>query len=167
MFFGKPEQFGFVVQSTKGTPWSDAFEEVTSLVTSNLDEHEPFGFKDGISQPQIDWEQRRQTPCTQLEYTNIVALGEFLLGYRNEYGKITDRPLLEPDATSAGLLAAQDAPARKDLARNGTYLVMRQLEQDVRKLCQFLYQQADGNLAETDKLGSKMVGRRKAGHPLL
>ena len=62
---------------------------------------------------QIDWEQQRQTPCTQLEYTNIVALGEFLLGYRNEYGKITDRPLLDPDAANAELLPAVDAPGEK------------------------------------------------------
>ena len=167
MFFAEPGQFDSFVESAKGNTWTDAFEELTSLGTSDLDENEPFGFADGISQPQIDWEQRRQTPCSQVEYTNIVALGEFLLGYRNEYGKITDRPLLEPDATSAGLLAAQDAPARKDLGRNGTYLVMRQVEQDVRKLWQFLYQQADGNLAETDKLGAKMVGRTKAGDPLV
>jgi deferrochelatase/peroxidase EfeB len=167
MFFAEPGQFDSFVQSAKGNTWTDAFEELTSLGTSDLDENEPFGFADGISQPQIDWEQQRQTPCSQMEYTNIVALGEFLLGYRNEYGKITDRPLLEPDSANAGLLAAEDAPARKDLGRNGTYLVMRQLEQDIRKFWQFLYHQAGGNLAETDKLGAKMVGRTKAGNPLV
>ena len=167
MFFAGPGQFDSFIESTKGNTWTDAFEELTWLGTSNLDENEPFGFADGISQPQIDWEQQRQTPCSQMEYTNIVALGEFLLGYRNEYGKITDRPLLEPDAASAGLLAAEDAPERKDLGRNGTYLVMRQLEQDVRNFWQSLYQQAGGNLAETDKLGAKMVGRTKAGDPMV
>jgi deferrochelatase/peroxidase EfeB len=167
MFFAEPDQFDSFVQSTKGNTWSDAFEEVTWLGTSNLDADEPFGFADGISQPQIDWEQQRQTPCTELQYTNIAALGEFLLGYRNEYGKITDRPLLEPDAVSADLLAAEDAPAKKDLGRNGTYLVMRQLEQDVRKFWQFLSQQAGGNLAEAGQLGAKMVGRTQVGDPLL
>ncbi|TMP89505.1 MAG: peroxidase, partial [Verrucomicrobia bacterium] len=127
MFFAEPEQFESFVQSAKGNAWSDAFEESTWLGTSNLDGDEPFGFADGISQPQIDWTQQRQTPCIQLRYTNIVALGEFLLGYRNEYGKITDRPVLEPDADTAELLAADDAPTKKDLGRNGTYLVMRQL----------------------------------------
>jgi len=167
MFFAEPEQFDFFVQSAKGNTWSDAFEEVTWLGTSNLDGDEPFGFADGISQPQIDWEQQRQTPCTQLQYTNIAALGEFLLGYRNEYGKITDRPLLEPDAASSELLDADDAPTKKDLGRNGTYLVMRQLEQDVRKFWQFLCQQAGGNLAEAGQLGAKMVGRTQAGNPLV
>jgi Dyp-type peroxidase family len=167
MFFAEPEHFDSFVQSTKGNTWSDAFEEVTSLGTSNLDGDEPFGFADGISQPQIDWEQRRQTPRTELQYTNIAALGEFLLGYRNEYGKITDRPLLEPDATSSELFDADDAPAKKDLGRNGTYLVMRQLEQDVRQFWRFLYQQAGGNLAEAGELGAKMVGRTQAGDPLV
>jgi Dyp-type peroxidase family len=166
MFFGESDQFDSFVQSVKGNTWNEAFEEVTSLGTSNLDGDEPFGFADGISQPQIDWEQQRQTPCTQLQYTNITALGEFLLGYRNEYGKITDRPLLEPDAATAELLAAEDAPTKKDLGRNGTYLVMRQLEQDVRKFWQFLYEQADGNLAEAGQLGAKMVGRTQSGDPL-
>ena len=118
--FRRATEFDSFVQSTKGNTWSDAFEEVIWLGTSNLDGDEPFGFADGISQPQIDWDQQRQTPCTQLEYTNVVALGEFLLGYRNEYGKITDRPLLDPDAANAELLPAVDAPEKKDLGRNGT-----------------------------------------------
>ena len=167
MFFAEPEHFDSFVQSTKGNTWSEAFEEVIWLGTSNLDGDEPFGFADGISQPQIDWDEQRQTPCTQLEYTNIVAVGEFLLGYRNEYGKITDRPLLDPDATNAELLPAVDAPDKKDLGRNGTYLVMRQLEQDVREFWKFLYEHAGGNLAEAGQLGTKMVGRTQGGDPLL
>jgi deferrochelatase/peroxidase EfeB len=60
-----------------------------------------------------------------------------------------------------------DAPAKKDLGRNGTYLVMRQLEQDVREFWKFLYKHAGGNLAEAGQLGAKMVGRTQAGDPLL
>src|SRR5215475_1476828 len=167
MFFAEPDQFASFVENAKGDIWCAAFEEVTCLGTSNLDGDEPFGFADGISQPEIDWEEQRQTPCKQLEYTNIVALGEFLLGYRNEYGKITDRPLLDPDAANAELLSAVDMPEKKDLGRNGTYLVMRQLEQDVRGFWKFLYEQHGGNLAQIAQLGSKMVGRTRAGDPLV
>ena len=167
MFFGKPTQFESFVQSAKGDAWSDAFDELKWLGTSDLNETEPFGFADGISQPQIDWERQRRTPCTQLEYTNLTALGEFLLGYHNEYGKITERPVLETEPASAELLEAIDAPGKKDLGRNGTYLVMRQLEQDVRKFWQFLYEQAGGNPAEAAQLGAKMVGRTQAGDPLV
>ena len=168
MFFAEPDKFDSFLESAKGNTWSDAFEhDVTWLGTSNLDGDEPFGFADGISQPQIDWEQQLQRPCAQSVYTNIVALGEFLLGYRNEYGKITDRPLLDPDPATAGLFDAEDAPAKKDLGRNGTYLVMRQLEQDVRGFWQFLYKQTGGNLPEATQLGAKLVGRTRAGDPLV
>jgi deferrochelatase/peroxidase EfeB len=167
MFFAEPRQFDAFVQTTKGNFWAEAFEEVMTLDTSNLDGDEPFGFADGISQPQIDWEQQLERPCTQLEYTNVVALGEFLLGYPNEYGKITDRPLLETDAATTDLLSAADAPLKKDLARNGTYLVMRQLEQDVRTFWKFLYEHAGGNIADASELGAKLVGRTRAGDPLV
>src|SRR6476661_8659775 len=118
MFLAEQGQLDSFIQRARDQNWSDAFEEIASLGTSNLDGVEPFGFADGISQPQIDWEQQLERPYTQLEYTDVVALGEFLLGYPNEYGKITDRPLLEPDAATTGLLNAEDAPAKKDLARN-------------------------------------------------
>src|SRR6476660_2607547 len=167
MFFAEQGQLDSFIQKARDQNWSEAFEEITSLGTSNLDGDEPFGFADGISQPQIDWEQQLVRPCTQLEYTNMVALGEFLLGYHNEYGKITERPLLDPDAATAGLLNAKDAPSKKDLARNGSYLVMRQLEQDVRGFWKCLYEQAGGNIEEADQLGAKMVGRTRAGDPLM
>ena len=104
----------------------------------------------------------------QIDYSNVVALGEFLLGYPNEYDKYTDRPLIDADAASArGLLAAEDAPEKKDIGRNGTYLVMRQLRQDVRGLWQFVYRQAGGNSAEADRLAAAFVGRTRAGDPLV
>jgi Dyp-type peroxidase family len=167
MVFAEQDQLDSSIQRIKDQNWSEAFEEFTSLGTSNLDGVEPFGFADGISQPQIDWEQQLERPRNQLEYTNLVALGEFLLGYPNEYGKITDRPLLEPEGATTGLLNAEDAPAKKDLARNGTYLVMRQLEQDVRGFWKFLHEQADGNIADANELGAKMVGRTRTGDPLV
>ncbi len=76
----------------------------------------------------IGRKQERNMLAGQLDYSNIVALGEFLLGYRNEYGKYTDRPLVDADTSSAGLLPAEDAPEKRDVGRNGTYLVMRDLQ---------------------------------------
>ncbi len=167
MFFAHPDSFDAFVQGVTGDTWGAAFSEVDWLKTENLDGVEPFGFADGISQPQLDWEQQRHPPHTEFDYSNVVALGEFLLGYRNEYGLITDRPLLDPDAASAGLLPALDAPEKRDLGRNGTYLVMRQLEQDVRTFWQFVHQQAGGNAADAQELAAAMVGRTRAGDPLV
>jgi Dyp-type peroxidase family len=165
MLFAGPGGLDALVREATSGAWSQAFELLRWLGTGDLDEHEPFGFADGISQPQIDWAQQRKASGGQ--YSNIVALGEFLLGYSNEYSKYTDRPLVEADAASAGLLPAVDAPEKKDVGRNGSYLVMRHLRQDVRGFWRFIYQQANGDPARADKLAAAMVGRTKAGDPLV
>jgi Dyp-type peroxidase family len=166
MFFGEPGPFEPFVQTSKGPSWNDAFDTLACLDASDFGGVEAFGFADGISQPEIDWNQRLTVPRTQLDYSNIVALGEFLLGYRSEYGKYTDRPLLDDSAASANLPAAEDAPGKKDLGRNGTYLVFRQLQQDVRMFWQFALQQSGGDIAQAEKLASAMVGRTRSGNPL-
>lgn len=139
--------------------WEDGFEVLETLTTSDLDGREPFGFIDGISQPVIDWDRRRNVAKDQLDYSNAVSLGEFLLGYPNEYGKYTDRPLVDPSAGGAsGLYAAEEAPGKRDLGKNGTYLVLRTLEQDVTGFWNFL-RQATGSPEAAIRLAEKMVGR--------
>ena len=165
MFCAELKELDSHLRSATGDLWDEAFDVLRSF-PADLDEVEHFGFADGLSQPAIDWKQQREPPTTQLDYTNFGALGEFLLGYRNEYGKFTDRPLLEPDDSNAELLPAQDAPEKKDLGRNGTYLVLRQLQQDVRKFWRFTNQQAGGDFSKAEELAAVMVGRKRDGEPL-
>ncbi len=167
MFFAEPGGLTNFMQSATGPGWNEAFAEMRWLETANLDGVEPFGFTDGISQPQIDWERQRDPTRPQIDYSNIVALGEFLLGYPNEYNKYTDRPLVDANTASADLLPAEDAPGKKDVGRNGTYLVLRDLRQDVRAFWQFVRQKAGGDAAESEKLAAAMVGRTRAGDPLV
>ena len=167
MFFAVPGYFTGFVASAKGPGWNQAFDEIASLPTIDLDGIEPFGFADGISQPKIDWEARRDPRPPQLEYTNLMSLGEILLGYRNEYHHYTERPLLERSAATADLFDAEEAPGKKDLGRNCTYLVMRQLEQDVRGFWRFAYEQSGGDAIEADKLAATFVGRTRTGEPLV
>jgi deferrochelatase/peroxidase EfeB len=155
-------------QVVRGAVWNAAFEVLDCLPTSNLYGVEPFGFTDGVSQPTPDWERRRTTNGDQLEYGNLVALGEFLLGYPNEYGKYTDRPLLREGAEGASMLPyAEDWADMRDLGRNGSYLVLRQLAQDVRSFWQFSNQQANSDPQARQKLAEALVGRTLKGDPLV
>lgn len=171
MLFAEPDLLEHWKSSVKGPSWDVAFEEIACLPTSNMDGREPFGFVDGISQPEIDWDQTRKVPINGNEhaYSNVVCLGEFLLGYRNEYGRYTERSLVEPQGRAASELPfAEDEPKKKDLGRNGTYVVMRQLAQDVRGFWQALDRVANSSAEERWRLGSYMVGRRLAdGTPLV
>jgi deferrochelatase/peroxidase EfeB len=104
-----------------------------------------------------------------LRWTNTACLGEFLLGYPNEYAGYTDRPLIDParDAGSGLLPRAEDAPDRADIGRNGSYLVLRQLQQDVRGFWRFLDEHAGGNATRRRHLAEAMVGRAMDGEPLV
>lgn len=145
------------------------FDELACLSTAELAGKEPFGFEDGISQPKVDWDRERPVcDAAQFDYTNLSCLGEFLLGYPNEYGGYTDRPLLDPRRGVADLLPrAEDAPGKADLGRNGSYLVLRQLQQDVQGFWQYLERQAAGDAALREHLAESMVGRTRSGEPLV
>jgi deferrochelatase/peroxidase EfeB len=168
MFFtrGDAGLDAFVARAT-GPAFAAGFEVATELGTCDQDGIEPFGFADGMSQPAIDWDQQTDPDTRRLDYSNVAALGEFLLGYANEYGKFTDRPVVPADALSAGLPDAADAPGLKDVGRNGTYLVFRQLEQDVRGFWQFVHRAAGGDPAAMERLSSAFVGRKRNGEPLM
>jgi deferrochelatase/peroxidase EfeB len=140
------------------------FEVLHDLPTSDMNGREPFGFVDGISQPRIDWQAQR---VPDLDYSNLISMGEFLLGYRNEYGLYTERPLLDPTVPGAmSLPQAEDDTTRRDLGRNGSYLVLRELQQDVRGFWHFMATQAPDRAAMA-RLAEAMVGRRMTGQPLV
>jgi deferrochelatase/peroxidase EfeB len=144
------------------------FEILEELPTSDMHGREPFGFADGISQPQPDWDGTRHPGTSaDLQYGNLITVGEFLLGYRNEYGQYTNRPLLDPGSSGAvDLPIAEDDPSRRDLGRNGSYLVFRELHQDVRGFWQYLIEQT-GSREKSIRLAEAMVGRRMSGEPLI
>lgn len=156
----------FVAHAT-GPLFGSAFEMQQQLETGDLDGVEPFGFADGLSQPAVDWDQKTDPNSRMHLYDGISALGEFLLGYANEYGKVTDRPLVNVDATSASLPDAADDPGKKDVGRNGSYLVFRQLCQDVRGFWQFIQHASEGDQAAMDRLSSAFLGRTRSGEPLV
>lgn len=123
---------------------------------------EHFGFRDGIAQPTIAGLARKDIPA------NTVAAGEFILGYENEYDQYTRRPILsaaEPHARE--LPANPEATDTFDLGRNGSYMVYRQITQDVKAFWQYMDQSSGGGQGEEMvRLASKMMGRWPGGAPL-
>jgi Dyp-type peroxidase family len=135
--------------------------EVGRLATSPLVGTEPFGFRDGISQPLL---AELASPSTG---ERTVRVGEFVLGYPNEYGLRTGSPTAEDPG---GVLPRADGTGQRslgDLGRNGSYLVLRQLSQDVEGFWRFVDQAGGpGDPDAGTRLAAKMVGRWPNGTPL-
>jgi putative iron-dependent peroxidase len=122
--------------------------------------YEPFGFRDGLAQPVISelreerGAQRRQVrQDAGIFYDDrVVAPGEFILGYRNEYDELTYCPNVRcwpGDATTT----------RGRFGLNGTYLAVRQIEQKVEAFAEF-------EALHGSAVSEKVMGRRKDGKPL-
>ena len=129
------------------------------------DETEPFGYRDGISQPQVVGFGRGQS--TEEEDCKT---GEFVLGYENVFGKIAQGPSIVHDGNRGRLLPdTPDQPGQKALGFNGTYLVFRKLEQDVEGFTNWLDNQSDqtGRKMDPELLAAKIMGRWRSGAPLM
>jgi Dyp-type peroxidase family len=120
----------------------------------------PFGFNDGIAQPHISGNHPGTNPA------NTVAAGEFLLGYRNEYDVYPETPVIPAAGQQGdvGLLPSV-GPAQKDLGRNGSYLVFRQMQTHGGKFWDYLRAHA-ADEKDAVLLGAKMFGRWPSGAPL-
>jgi len=142
-------------------------QEIQSLGTTVLYERkEHFGFHDGIAQPTISGLKRKDSG------ENCLAAGEFILGYKNEYGQYTPRPGVPAEADQSNLLPAMPQTAMHDLGLNGSYLVFRQLKQDVSLFWKYVAsvtKNMDGSVNEEEmiKLSAQMVGRWPNGTPVV
>lgn len=114
-------------------------QDVCSLPT----ERDPFGFKDGISQPAVEGSG---IPGNNPHEPPIEA-GEFILGYQDETGDLA--PVPQPEV----------------LGRNGTYLVFRKLHTRVATFRQYLRDRSTSP-AEEELFSAKIVGRWPSGAPL-
>ncbi|HEU4533696.1 MAG TPA: hypothetical protein VFS00_06245, partial [Polyangiaceae bacterium] len=123
---------------------------------------EHFGFRDGLSQPAI-----AGSGSPPAAGDRAVAAGEFVLGYANEYGATPLSPSVAAGEDPRGLLP--DLPGgRRDLGRNGSYLVFRKLAQDVGAFRAYLRRataRPDGSddPRAAELLAARMVGRWRGG----
>src|SRR5262249_51413788 len=142
---------------------------------------EPFGFVDGLSQPVIRGTYKALRGADPI---HLVEPGEFILGYPDDRGDITPGPTLAAAHDPAKMLSVAAGPlptssvapadAARDPGRNGTFLAIRQLEQDVDAFWEFC--KAEGQhlrlppgvrVTPADFVAAKMVGRWRDGSPLV
>lgn len=129
------------------------------------DNKEHFGFRDGISQPTVLGSGR-----TGPEF-NYVNPGEFILGYENNYFVFPDSPTIVKEQGQSSLLPPSGArPGHRDLGKNGTYLIIRQMKEDVDAFWTFMKDRTKENGQVNEeasiKLASQMFGRWPSGAPL-
>ncbi|HEU0300409.1 MAG TPA: hypothetical protein VFR37_13160 [Longimicrobium sp.] len=142
-------------------------EPLTSIMLPNDKEH--FGFHDGIAQPRIAGLKQAGGSGP------AIPAGEVVLGYDNAYSRTPASPWVTADALSSSLLAEAkkdpfnpNAPAdRRDLGRNGTYVVFRTLEQNVKEFWRFVDERAGRDPHERKRLAAKIVGRWPNGASLV
>ncbi|SFI72886.1 Dyp-type peroxidase family [Amycolatopsis sacchari] len=129
------------------------------LPTDPLTGREPFGFRDGLSQPRL---------AGVVGGDGGIAPGEFVLGYRNAYGRFTERPVLPASVDPNNLLPRDEAGSGgADLGRNGSYLVLRQLSQDVDGFWSYVREHGGDGAEGARRLAAKMMGRWPSGAPVV
>jgi Dyp-type peroxidase family len=131
---------------------------------------EHFGFVDGISQPEIEGGHRSTRRVTERGSQHLLKPGEFVLGYVDGDGVIAQGVAVEARLDGEALLPpGGSVPGSRDFSRNGTYLVFRQLRQDVATFRTFVASAAgaSASLQDTDGLAARLVGRHRDGAPLI
>ena len=110
---------------------------------------EPFGFVDGVSQPIVKGTRRW---IRESDSIHVVEPGEFVMGYRDNRGYFPLTPTVRATSDPHNVLPAHRetepgelpdfdklaANGPRDLGKNGTFLVVRQLEQNVPLFNDFL-----------------------------
>jgi Dyp-type peroxidase family len=104
---------------------------------------EPFGYRDGIGQPAIEGSGLAGSNPQEAP----LKAGEFILGYLDEAGRLPAQP--QPEL----------------LGRNGSYVALRKLHQDVAAFRRYLAAHATST-DEEEWVAAKLMGRWRSGAPL-
>ena len=106
--------------------------------------HEHFGYRDRLSQPVIEGSGEESTPGSGAP----LKAGEFILGYPDEHGVVAE------------------SPRPKILARNGSYMAYRRLQEHVGGFRDFLREHGETS-EERELIAAKLMGRWRSGAPLV
>lgn len=146
--------------------------------------HEHFGFLDGVSQPGVrgrisedehDVFTLRQNPQEPLDQgkpgQDLLWPGEFVFGYPDQDPLAAEVKDPGKDSLTDEKWVGKASTARPEegpiWAKDGSFLVIRRLRQDVASFHRFLADTATAIGTTPDLLGAKLVGRWKSGAPIL
>ena len=141
------------------------------------DGKEHFGFTDGVSQPTIRFTKRDYDTTERADRAmHVVEAGEFILGYENANRRMPLSPAVRQDDPARARLLPRlkersvfrrsPLDTLRDFGRNGTYLALRQLHQNVGLFRQFLRANAGDDRMNQDRLAARVIGRWPSGAPL-
>lgn len=122
------------------------------------DGREHFGFADGLAQPLVRGTGRKKRPGER-----SLATGELVLGYANAYGALTPVPSARRRRGSREHPFPFGDGGRVSFGQNGTYLVLRKLEQDVAKFWQYCWDAAVAEGAADPAVRAKYIAARFVG----
>lgn len=158
--------------AASGGPADLGLELLHTIDTRELSgQKEHFGFRDGIAQPLVEGFSGARITDDGLpadyDGERRIKAGEFVLGYPNEYGRCPHSPSLASDDDPDGQLRAlpDSEGTRRDLGQNGSFLVVRQLSQDVARFWSYC-RSASTSASDARAIAEKMVGRTLDGLPL-
>jgi len=134
--------------------------QTTPFVEGSKMNKEHFGFVDGLAQPDLAGYRTERHKANGSG--NEIQPGEVVLGYGNEFeGQLTASPHV---TDGRGILKD------RDFGRNGSYVVVRQMEQDVAGFWSMIREQCkkDGSAdaAAEEALAAKIIGRWRDGTPV-
>ena len=134
---------------------------------------EHFGFADGISQP-APFGDAIQTPGGvpyPKDPWHGIAAGDILMGQLDSHQQVAPGPLVAGTSDAGGILPTAGAPTGfHNLGRNGSYLVIRELRQDVAAFWKNMDREAatlNQPGIDANWMAERVVGRGLDGTPLL
>ncbi len=140
---------------------------------TDLPGHEHFGFKDGISQPGIRGftDSVGADPNQGQPGQDLLWPGEFVLGYQSQ------KPPSQPGYDQGAVPRTEDpdpnpgdlSPTTPEWTKDGSYLVVRRLAQDVPGFSAAVAEMAQHQTVDpamsVEQAGAKLVGRYESGAP--
>jgi porphyrinogen peroxidase len=130
--------------------------------------YEPFGFRDGISQPVLDGLKAVKTTAAavtkqstsseteklKLSQDHVIAAGEMILGYRNEYNELSYCADVQGWRTNGAMKS-------RAFTFNGSYIAVRQIEQHVDVFEKFKQRSLGAKACPAHvTVAEKLMGRR-------